>query len=413
MISRRTAAIGGVLLVLLTVLATRALAGAGWPWRPARGTLAALQRQPGVGGLAQGLSLVLDHYYRQPHMAGVSAGALAGAVRALGDPYSQYLSPRAYRSLLGAASGRYTGIGVEVEPAASGPPTIVRVLPGSPAAQAVPGGNPSDAAVGLRPGDRLVSVDGASLRGLDAAAIHSRLAGPAGTRVRVTVDRATAGGGVVALTFDLKREPIVLQTVTAHMLSGGVGYLAIQMFNAQTAAGVDRALAAMRAQHLRALVVDLRDNPGGVLQAAVSVARDLVPPGVVAYLQPRDGPRQAIRVRRTRPLGVPLAVLINGRTASAAEVLAGAVKDRGAGTVVGEPSFGKAVVQRVFPLTGGGALKLTTARYLTPNGHNLDAKGLAPTLVVPFPGETAGRMGKVATDPQLAAAVRLLRERAA
>ena len=413
MVSRRTATIGGVLLVLLAVCVTRAVAAGGWPWWPARGALATLRRQPGVGGLVQGLSLVLHRYYRQPDMAKVSAGALAGALRALGDPYSQYLSPRAYRSLLGAASGRYTGIGVEVEPASSGLPVIVRVLPGGPAARSASAGAPTGTPVGLRPGDRLVAVDGMSVRGLDAEAIQARLAGPAGTWARITVDRAESGGGVVALTFAIKREPIVLQTVQARMLSGGVGYLSIQMFNAQTAAAVNRALAAMRAQHLRALVVDLRDNPGGVLQAAVSVARDLVPPGVVTYLQARDGPRQAISVRRTRPLGVPLAVLVNGRTASAAEVLAGAVKDRKAGIVVGEPTFGKAVVQRVFPLAGGGAIKLTTARYLTPDGHNLDAKGLAPNVAVTFPRASPGRMGRVATDPQLAAAIRLLQARAA
>ncbi len=411
MISRRTATIGGALLVLLTLLATRAAGG--WPWFSARGALAALQRQPGVSGLAEGLSLIAHQYYRQPDMAQVSAGALAGALRSLGDPYSQYLSPQAYRSLLGAASGRYTGIGVEVEPsAASGLPVILRVLPGSPAAGATatePAGTPA----GLRGGDRLVAVDGVSVRGMDVEAIQSRLAGPEGTRVRVTVDRSGPGGGVASLTFTMRRAPIVVQTVQARMLPRGVGYLAIQMFNAQTAAAVTRALDGLRARHLRALVVDLRDNPGGVLQAAVAVARDLVPPGVVTYLQPRGGPRQAIRVRRTRPLGVPLAVLINGRTASAAEVLAGAVKDRGAGVLVGEPTFGKAVVQRVFPLRGGGAVKLTTARYLTPDGHNLDVRGLAPNLAVAFPGESPGRVGQPATDPQLAAAVRLLRERAA
>lgn len=161
------------------------------------------------------------------------------------------------------------------------------------------------------------------------------------------------------------------------------------------------------------MVLDLRNNPGGVLGAAVEVSRYFLPGGVVAYLQPRSGARVAFDVPSPRPLSMPFAVLINRNTASAAELLAGAIQDDHAAPLIGEQSFGKGVVQRVFPLSGGAALKLTVARYETPKGRDLGGKGLTPNMVVAFPGASSTTLGDPATDPQLAVAIARLEGRSA
>jgi len=323
-------------------------------------------------------------------------------VGALGDPYAAYYPPDAFAELTASAAGRYTGIGVEVEPGPDGMPVVVQVFPGSPAASAPYAGAPPGAPRGLQAGDRLVAVDGRPVRGLPLAEVAARIVGPSGTRVRVEVAR-----GARLLTFTLVRRPVVIVTVTWRMLPGGIGYLGVHAFNQETPAEVGAALARLRGQGMRALVLDLRDNPGGVLDAAVATARYFLPPGVVVVLRGRAG-SQAYVLRSTEPVRVPMAVLVNRFTASAAEVLAGAIQDDGVAPLVGQRTFGKGVVQRVFPLAAGGGLRLTVARYETPKGRDLNGRGLTPDVAAPPPA-TAAAYGDPRTDPQLAAALALLR----
>lgn len=435
LVSRRAAVLGGLILVLLSCSVTWGLARG---WDAPRSERAALrQLEPGAAfaNLVRGLALIQDAYVSAPDMAHLEQAALQAAVAALGDPYSAYLTPAQYQALRSGASGRYTGIGVQVEQSGTGP-VVTRVFAGSPAAITPYTGEAPGQAPGLRPGDRLVAVDGVQVAGLDAADVRARIAGPSGSRVTVVVERSVAASGGAApsstpepgaglgvplpppgspgvlLTFPLVRQVVDARSVTWRLLAGGVGYLAIQMFNARTPLEVARGLTALRASGARALVLDLRDNPGGVVAAAVQVARYLLPGGVLAYVLPRSGPRQALAVPAPRPLGLPLAVLIDGQTASAAEMLAGAVQDDHAGVLVGEPTYGKGVVQRVYPLAGGAALKLTIARYLTPNGRALPAGGLIPDVRVPAPASGVVP-GDPAADPQLAAAIARLRAGAA
>jgi len=421
-ISRRTAVLGGLFLVVFTCILTWGLASGAYGWQPGGpGGLRSLERTAGFANLVRALGLIQGQYVSTPDMQSVNQAALQAAVGQLGDPYSAYLTPQEYQAVQGSSSGRYTGIGVEVEAAgANEGPVVTRVFPGGPAATTpyaaeAPGGTP-----GLRAGDRLVAVDGASVRGLNPTMVRLRIVGAAGTRVQVQVERpasaagAAAGGGAATLlNFTLTRQSVDIQSVAWKSLPGGVGYLSIQMFNARTPVEVQAALDSLRAARATALVVDLRNNPGGVLDAAVEVSRYFLPGGVVAYLQPRRGKRQAFAVPAVRPLGMPYVVLCNRYTASAAELLAGAMQDDHSALLVGEQTFGKGVVQRVFPLAGGAGLKLTVARYQTPKGRDLGGAGLTPDLAVAFPDATAQAMGNPATDPQLAAAIGVLGQKAA
>jgi len=434
--------LGGLFLVVFTFVVTWGLASGAYVGQAGgRAALRALERAPGFTNLVRALALIQSQYVSPPDMATVDQAALQGAVASLGDPYSGYLSPQDYQAIQSSSSGRYSGIGVEVEGGGAGGPVVTRVFPGSPAATTAYDGEAPGRAPGLQPGDRVVAVNGSPVAGLDPAVVRSRIVGRSGTQVRIEVERPVAAGPVapasaassagvgptgtaaavppasgepgLLLTFTLTRRPVDVQTVSWKMLAGGVGYLGIQMFNAQTPAEVGSALSALRAAGARRLVLDLRNNPGGVLDAAVQVSRYFLPGGVVAYLQPRAGRRVAYDVPSPQPLRMPFVVLVNRYTASAAELLAGAVQDDHAGLLVGGQTFGKGVVQRVFPLSGGAALKLTIARYQTPKGRDLGGKGLMPDVAVPFPGATPAALGAPATDPQLAAAVGLLQDRTA
>ncbi len=419
-IARRTAVLGGALLVLLTAVLTAALTlrlaprvRGGAPTGAEAAALRLLTPAPGFRNLLRGLALIQSRYLAAPDMSHVTAAALRAAVASLHDPYSTYLTPQSFHVLRSTSRGRYSGIGVSVRVAPGLGPVVTSISPGSPAATTPFLGAPSGAQPGLRVGDRLLAADGVPLGGLAAAAVRSRLAGLAGSRLLLEVERAVSGGPPIRLSFALTRRTLVVSTVQWRMLPGHVGYLAIQMFNDRTPGEVGRGLKALAAEGMRGLVLDLRNNPGGVLQAAVQVSRYFLPAGVVARLHVRDGAPRVFTVPSPQPVGVPCTVLVNGHTASAAELLAGAIQEHHRGLLVGERTFGKGVVQRVFPLGGGAALKLTVGRYSTPQGREIGGHGLVPDLSVAFPGETQAALGHPAEDPQLAAALGVLRRPAA
>lgn len=403
MVTRRAALVGALLLVCATAALTWRLASA-----PAG------LRAPPVAAVSAGLGLIERQALNPPDPARLAEAALRGAVSALGDPHSAYLDPASYAALRAGAAGRHSGVGLVLIAGRGGYPVVDRVVAGSPAATTGYAGAPSGSAPGLRPGDRLLAVNGSTAEGVGIATVRGWLGGAPGTEVRVTVARQVAGSGVRRLEFVLVRRVFAVAAVTWTLLPGRIGDVAIAGFNAETGPQLAAAVAALRARHARAVVIDLRDDPGGLVSAAQQVARYLLPGGVLGYLQPRRGPRQAVPVPQPlRPLGMPYAVLVNRYSASAAELLAAAVQDAHAAPVVGERTFGKATVQRVFPLAGGAALKLTVARYLTPNGRDLGGRGMMPDVLVPFPAPTPGRIGRPATDPQLAAAMVLLERRLA
>jgi len=292
-------------------------------------------------------------------------GVLGGMVGSLGDPYSQYLDPSSYTDWTSEISGTYGGIGMELG-SKDDRPTVISVFPDTPAEVA-----------GIRSGDHFVKVGETMVEGLTITQIAQKVKGPVGTEVILLMERS----GEI-LTFTLTRAQITVQSVSGKMLEGGVGMIRLLGFKEQTADDFGRTLEQLSRQGMQKLLLDLRQNPGGLLSSVIDVASYLVPANQsIVILEDRDGNK---RISHSTPFTpkfqLPMVVLIDGGTASAAEILAGALRDHQLATLVGERSFGKGIVQTSFQLSQGSALVLTTARYLTPSGESIHKKGISPDL---------------------------------
>lgn len=315
------------------------------------------------------LQLVQAHAHRPVPPERLVEGAIRGLVGALGDPYSAYLSPEELESFSATLEGTYSGVGMQLEQRGDAI-YVVAPFPGSPAARA-----------GIRPGDRILAVDGVEVRGMPVEAVGARIRGPEGTPVVLTLQR----GDGPPFEVRLVRERIRLRFVDARVLpAGDVGYIRIVQFGQ----GVSRLVAVAHDRLVRAgvkaIVLDLRGNPGGYLHEAVEVARVFVPQGPVVHVVSRIEGTVTLAASGGRA-GPPVAVLVDEGTASAAEIVAAAIRQHGVGFLVGRRTFGKGTVQSLLGVPGGGALRLTTAEYLPPDRQSLDGKGLQPDVEVPPP----------------------------
>ncbi len=332
-------------------------------------------------------------------------GATAGLVSALEDPYSLYMGPDEYQRFLSSSiSGTYTGVGIEII-AQDGYVTVVAPIKNTPAYRA-----------GILPNDQIMAVDGRSIVGWTTNQASSVIRGTPGTPVVLTIRR----GGQTPFDVSIVREVIQLSTVEWKMLEPGIGYVQLTAFREDTAELCQSAVENLRTQGMKALILDLRDNPGGLLDESIDVSDIFVAPGVVVSTVYRDG-RKEERMADEPGLGMPLVALINGASASAAEITAGAIQDREAGILVGTESFGKATVQHLYQLSDGSGLKLTTARYLTPSGRDINRRedgtgGIEPDVAIENL-EPQGRLRVELDNPddpanlQLRKAIELAKER--
>jgi carboxyl-terminal processing protease len=321
--------------------------------------------------------------------------AVRGLVSGL-DPYSAYLDRDEYDEIRLSTSGTYPGIGVEVAPEAEGI-KVLRPIADSPAERA-----------GLRSGDVIVRIDDAPVQS-DVDAAIDQMRGPAGTQVKLSVRRP---GAPQVVDLALERAQVEVHSVSAESLEPGYGYLRITTFSDTTAQDVTRAVSNLLRTRpgagLAGLVIDLRNNPGGVLDSAVEVADAFLDSGVIVTADGRT-PDARFRMDATPGellAGARIAVLVNGGSASAAEILAGALKDNGRAVLVGRRTYGKGSVQTVIPLADGRALKLTTSHYATPSGAKIDQRGIDPDLVVQGPDEPPG---EVAADAEVRQALQALK----
>ena len=298
--------------------------------------------------------------------------ALRGLLSDL-DPHSAYLEQEDAEALLQQTEGEYTGIGIEIEQRADRSLLVVAPIDGTPAQRA-----------GLRAGDLIVAIDGQSLTADGADAASRELRGPPGSKVTITFLRA---GESEPRDVEVTRETIRIDSVRSRMLEPGYAYLRISTFQADTGPAFARHLRRLVAQaggRLSGVVLDLRSNPGGLLNAAVEAADALLDDGLVVATKGRLAFANARYHARPGDLvdGAPVVVLVDAGTASAAEVLAGALKDHDRATVMGSRTFGKGSVQTVVPLENGDSVKLTTARYYTPDGDSIQARGIRPDVVI-------------------------------
>jgi carboxyl-terminal processing protease len=326
-------------------------------------------------------------------------------LRTLDDPYTRFLDPQAFRSMTEENHGEYVGIGafLEERPTPDGYTRISRAQPDTPAHRA-----------GIRPYDVILKVNGISIRHKDVDTVMQMIKGRADTPVKLTLRRKGADRPVEVTII---RKPIEYQRVDAEIKAGDIGYINLQQFNEICDQKVDQALARFEQQGVRGLILDLRSNPGGLLTSAQEIASRFVPAGKpVVHVVERGGRRSTLPALESKQnhRTLPLVVLVNRMSASASEIVAGAVKDWKAGTILGTRTYGKGLVQTVVPLSDGSAVAITTARYLTPSGTDINAGsdhpgGIAPDVTV----EVSEADFASENDVQLQQAIQLLKRQIA
>jgi carboxyl-terminal processing protease len=316
------------------------------------------------------------------------------------DPHSAFMNKDEFEDLKIATEGNYSGIGVEVT-AEDGVLTVIAPLDGSPAARA-----------GIRPGDAILSIDGQLLRGDPLDKAIGRIRGEPGTVVKLGIGREPLPQ---PLELSIVRAMVSVHSVRYDVLEPGYGYLRISQFSETTGPDTQDAIRALEREaggSLRGLVLDLRNNPGGVLDAAVEVSDAFLDEGTIVSAEGRS-PESSFRMDAADgdlSQGASIAVLVNEGSASAAEIVAGALRDNGRAKLLGQKTFGKGSVQTVLPLEDGQALKLTTSRYFTPSGVSIHERGIEPDVPLPVPETTAlGAPDAGERDPEILAAVEFLK----
>jgi carboxyl-terminal processing protease len=333
--------------------------------------------------------------------------AIRGMVAAL-DPHSAYLDSDEFDEIRLSTMGSYPGVGIEVV-ASDGVVKILRPFDGSPAQRA-----------GLRAGDQIVRIDGTDI-GADLAGAIARMRGVSGSLITLSIRRE---GSPELLEFALRRAQVEVHSVLEQSLEPGFGYLRITTFSETTSQDVSRAISRLKRDNpwgLQGLVLDLRNNPGGVLEAGVAVAADFLDSGVIVTADGRT-PEARFRMDASHGdliHGAALVVLVNGGSASASEIVAGALKDHARAILIGRKTYGKGSVQTVMPLSRGGAVKLTTSRYFTPSGASIHGKGIMPDILEDGPGEPPPELSAGSAeaslserDAEVRLALEVLKERA-
>ncbi len=339
--------------------------------------------------------LIDQHYYKADEVTDeqLEEGIYKGLLESLEDPYSVYYTPDEVEKLNETISGTYTGIGAYVSrDASTGYPKIAGVISGAPAEKA-----------GLQTDDLLLEADGESLQDLDLDMAVSRIKGEKGTTVHLTISRDGK-----KQEMDVTRDEVHSETAAGRMLGDGIGYLQIAEFDDVTPDQFTEELEKLQDQGMKGLVLDLRNNPGGTVDAVTSIAQYLIPEGLVFYMQYPDGSRKDYKADGTDWINLPIAVLVNGNSASASEILSSAIQDSGAGTIIGTQTYGKGVVQTVYSLQDGTEVKLTISEYFTRNGHEINKIGVTPDQEVEFDSKEYQKSG---TDNQLETAVETIKKK--
>ena len=312
------------------------------------------------------MHLIQRHYVGETDRKAIYDGALKGMVKVLNDPYSSYLDNQDFAALSTMTEGHFGGVGMVMGQQKDGRFVVVSPIEDTPAFQA-----------GIRAGDILLKIDGNDLSGQNLNQVVKQIRGEDGSQVTLTLQRGDEAPRDITIT----RSDIKLKSVYGRMDEDHIGYIRVTNFNEDTARDFGAKLQELKEQGMEALVLDLRDNPGGLLESGVCVARYLVPKGPIVSVTDKDGNTQT-ESSTLESVGFPLAVLVNHGTASAAEIVSGAIQDTGSGRLFGGKTYGKGVVQNIFLLSNKTAVKLTVARYYTPSGRSIDKVGITPDQVV-------------------------------
>lgn len=343
----------------------------------------------------QAFDIVHEYYVDKPlDDVKLMQGAIRGMLESIGDPHTTYMDPQQYKDLTTDLAGEYEGIGAWVNTEGEYL-TIVEPIKGSPAEKA-----------GLLPGDQIIAVDGVDMTGVLPEVVRHKVLGPKGTTVVLTIRRIQEDGAEEIFDVSIQRASIQVASVESEMLEGNIAYIRMRNFGENTDRELRNQLRELLEQNPSGLILDLRNNTGGYLDTAINVASEFIAEGVIMYEDYGDGTRDTLKAKGNGlATEIPLVVLVNEFSASASEVVAGAIQDRGRGILVGVTTFGKGSVQTVVPLQGDqGAVRVTVARWLTPSERQISEIGLTPDVVV----ERSDEDFKAGRDPQLDKAIEIL-----
>jgi len=332
------------------------------------------------------LQIVTTRYVEPMPMETLMAGAVKGMVTSLGDPHSIYMDAKMYKEFMIETEGSFGGVGIVIG-VKDKMLTVVSPIEGTPSEKA-----------GIKSGDQIAKIDGKESKEMALDEAVSKIRGAEGSTVTLSIRR----GSEPLKDYILTRSSIQIKTVSGKMLPDQIGYIRISMFNENTGSDFTQKYHELEKEGMKAVVLDLRDNPGGLLQESVKVSNLFVPKGPVVSVVTRDGQRE-VHSSTLAAIKYPVAVLVNGGSASASEIVSGAIQDTGAGTLVGTKTYGKGSVQTVLRLDGG-AIKLTIAKYLTPNDRSINGIGLEPDILVEMPKD-AGQ------DLQMNKAIQVVKEK--
>lgn len=342
------------------------------------------------------LKTVIDEYYLgEIDEEQLREYSYKGMIAGLEDPYSVYYTKEEYEDVEESSEGIFSGVGIvltqDMETKAI---TVVKPMKDGPAQKA-----------GIKAGDILIKVEGEEISSdEDLSSVVSRVKGKEGTKVTLTFSRDGK-----EKDYTLTRQEIKNPTVEYEMLENKVGYIKITEFDEVTVEQFDDALGQLEDNRMKKLVLDLRDNPGGLLDAVVDIADRILPTGMIVYTEDKNGKKTEYEAKSAECVEQPIAVLLNGNSASASEILAGAIQDYKAGTLVGTTSYGKGIVQNIFQLGDGSAIKLTIANYYTPKGRNIHKKGIDPDVEVELKESLKDEIEiKKSEDNQLQEALKVL-----
>ena len=285
-----------------------------------------------------------------------------------GDKYTMYYTADEYKALKESTNGKFYGIGAVCQLSGEGGVLLVDVYDNGAGYQA-----------GLRSGDRVVNVDGRDITDMELSSAVALIKGDKGTSVTLEVIRGTE-----RLTFSVVRDAVEAKTVSYTLLDNNIGYLSISQFEEVTTKQFKAAVEDLQSQGMKGLVIDIRNNPGGLLDTVVGMLKYMLPDGLIVYTEDKQGNRKEYKGQDNDEFNLPLAVIVNGNSASASEIFAGAIQDYGKGTIIGTQTYGKGIVQTVKPLTDVSAIKFTIAKYFTPKGQDIHGKGVTPDIVVEY-----------------------------
>lgn len=343
-------------------------------------------------------SLINSDYLNDVNKDALLEGQLKGMVQALGDPYSQYLSIDEYKELMEQTSGTFGGIGVIVTPGDDNLITVVAPVEDTPGERA-----------GIRTGDKIIKVNGTEYTGDTMDQAVKVMKGEPKTKVNLTIMRRGRENKDEIIDLEIIREIIRLVTVKSNIIDDNIGYINLTSFDELTYGDFKRDLKKLENAGVDGLILDLRNNPGGLLDACAKIADEFLDEGVIVYTETKTGERSYYRSNKAHTK-LPMVLLVNEGSASASEILAGAIKDYGRGELIGTTTFGKGIVQNIKQLEDGSGLKLTVSEYFTPNGINIHKVGIEPDIAVELPEniEVIG-IDNIKEDSQLQKALEVIK----